>query len=261
VWDRLVSAGTLRRLTARVPPDFASIDLLLPHLRGEALEPLFDVLVDSDDRHLRRAAFDRLRRTRSEGAARALARLPDDRWYVARNVLALLAEMERLPAECDPLPWLSHEDARVRREALRVALRFDPLRDLALSMGLADSDDRVLRLAVTAALGRPSPGTTKRLLDLAGHETLADDLRAGVVGALVRASREPDTLDLLLRVASHTARLLRRPLLAPKSQTVLAALAALAEYWPDDPRAAVVLQRAAASPDATMRLAAKAGAR
>lgn len=248
VWNHVASAATLRRLLARQPPDFSSVDVLLPYLRGEALAPLFDVLAHSDDRRLRRAVFDRLRRTGSEGAAQAFARMAGGCWYVTRNLLALLAELERLPADCDPLPWLLHTDARVRREALRVALRLDTVRDRAVSIGLADSDARVLRLAVAAAMDHSPPKTTSRLLELAGRETLDDDLRAMVIEALVCVSRDRSTLDLLLRVVSRDGGMVRWPARAPKSHAVLAALAALAGNWPDDPYAAAAVRRATATP-------------
>jgi hypothetical protein len=253
VWSHVASAGTVRRLVARVPPDFAPVDRLLVRLHGDALAPLFDLLVDSDDRHVRRAVFDRLRRVGEADAAEALARMGDDRWYVLRNLLALLADLERLPADCDPSPWLTHADARVRREALRVALRLDALRDAALSSGLADDDHRVLRVAVTAALDRCPPVAARRLVHLVGQETLADDLRAVAVEALARATHGPHALHLLLRIASRDGRLRRGPTLAPKSATVLAALAALAGHWPRDPRAAAVVRRAAESPDPDIR--------
>jgi hypothetical protein len=247
----------LRRLLSQVPPDFTALDRLLPRLHGQALAPLFDLLIDSDDRHVRRAAFDRLRRLGDHAAIEVLARLGDDRWYVIRNLLALLAEMERLPDGCDPSPWLTHADARVRREALRVAFRLPALRDAALAAGLADDDQRVLRVAVTAALDRCPSAVVRQLVALVGQETLDDDLRAVAVEALAR--RGPQALDLLLRVASRDA-VLRGPVLAPKSATVLAALAALASRWKHDSRAADVVRRAAASPDPDIRGAVRAAA-
>ena len=72
-WEAITSAETLEQLLARVPPDFSSVDALLPHLHGEALAPLFATLIESDDLRVRRAAFDRLHRTGPEAAALALS--------------------------------------------------------------------------------------------------------------------------------------------------------------------------------------------
>jgi hypothetical protein len=254
VWVYAASTETVRRLLSRVPPDLASLDCLLPRLHGEALSPLFDLLT-SDDRPVRRAIFDRLRRLGRTCAPEIIARLGDDGWYVVRNLLALLAEMEHLPADFDPSPWLTHADARVRREALRVALRLPAVRDTALSSGLADSDNRVLGIALTAACGGCPPAAARQLVALVGQETLDDELRAVAVGALARANRSPQALAALLSVASRNGRLLRRPVLAPASATVVAALAALAANWARDPRAAAVIRCAASSPDVRIRRA------
>jgi hypothetical protein len=252
VWAHVTSREMVSELLSRVPPDLAALDCLLPRLDGEALSPLFD-LVSSDSRPVRRAIFDRLLRLGERCAPEIMARLSDDRWYVVRNMLALLAEMEHLPATFDPSPLLAHADARVRREALRVALRLPAVRDAALSAGLADSNHRVLGIALTAARVRRPPAAVPQLVDLVWQETLDDDLRAVAVEALARANRSPHVLNVLLSVASRSGRFLRRPALAPKSATALAALAALAANWARDPRAAAVISRAASSSDAQVR--------
>jgi hypothetical protein len=165
-WTSIASASTIQKLLARTPPDFAGIDALVPQVPGPALGPLFDVLLQSEDRHIRRAVFDRLVRTGSRGAGEAIARLGDGRWFTLRNLLALLAEIDDLPPTCDPLPWLEHADARVRREALRVALRLEQVRDQAVLTGLGDTDERVLRVAVSAVSGHPSSRAVARLADV-----------------------------------------------------------------------------------------------
>jgi hypothetical protein len=248
----LASPKMVRGLLSREPPDLASLDCLLPRLHGEALSPLFDLL-PSDNRPVRRAMFDRLLRLGERCAPEIIARMDDDRWYVLRNLLALLAEMEHLTAEIDPSPLLTHADARVRREALRVALRLPAVRDAALSAGLADSNDRVVGIALAAACDRRPPAAVPQLVALVGRETLDDDLRAVAVDALARANRSPHVLDVLLSVTMRSGRLLRRPALAPKSATVLMALADLAANWARDPRAAAVISRAASSSDSKIR--------
>ena len=96
----------------------------MPYLGGAAMTPMFDVLLDSTDRHVRRSAFDRLRQAGPLIARDAVARLTSDsRWYARRNLLALLAQLDELPSDFDAMRYLQDADARVRREALRVALR------------------------------------------------------------------------------------------------------------------------------------------
>jgi hypothetical protein len=259
-WASLASPSTVQTLLAHTPPDFAGIDTLLPHVPGPALGPLFDLLLQSEDRHVRRAVFDRLGRTGSRGAGEAIARLGDDRWFILRNLLALLAEIDDVPPACDPRPWLVHADARVRREALRVALRFEQLREQAVLAGLDDTDERVVRVAVSAVSAHPSSRAVARLAELARHDLENDDLRAAILEAVVRARRTPGTRDLLLEVASDGWRL-RRPPRGGHSQALISALRALATYWREDPLVAPLLEWASASPDPEIRLAAGARSR
>jgi hypothetical protein len=259
IWDAITSADMLRTLVARVPPDFASVDVLLPHVRGDALAPLFDLLINSPDLHVRRATFDRLRQTGGDGSTIAQARLADEkRWYALRNLLALLAEIDALPGAFDPTPWLAHEDARVRREALRVALRLERLRDRALSAALADTDERVLRPALKAALDCPVRGAARRLFELTGREALPEDLSALAIQALVRVNRGPEVLARLLEIVTRNARWLRWPAREARSRATIAALSALAANWPQDSQVAAIVRRAATSPDAEIRNAVKA---
>jgi hypothetical protein len=255
VWEALSSPETIRRLLQRDPPDFAAVDAVLGDLTGASLGPLFDILSDSTDRRDRRAAFDRLRASGRKAAEEAVARLADERWYVVRNMLALLAEIDELPPFCEPWRWLDHRDARVRREALRATLRLSDLRERAVFAALADPDERVLRLAVKAASTIPCPSAAKRLLALARRDLEDDELHAEALQALALATRGREARDVFLDVAAREAKRRRWPALETKSRTVLAALTALAANWPRDPLALPVLRRAAASPDPEVRLA------
>jgi len=257
-WGAITSAETLEQLLARVPPDFTSVDALLPHLHGEALAPLFVTLIDSDDLRVRRAAFDRLHRMGLEAAALALTRLAgEERWYGARNLLALLAEAEMVPDGCDPMPWLAHEDGRVRREALRLALRFEDLRDRALTGALADTDERVLSLALKAVLAEPARGATRLLFELTGRETLADELRALAIEALVRTNRGPEVADRLLGIVTRDSRWVAWGGRETRSRTSIAALSALATHWPTNRQVAAAVRHAAASQSPDVRRAVK----
>jgi hypothetical protein len=244
VWDHFSSPDTVRSLLERRPPDFSTIDILLPVLRGNALDPLFDLLLASDDRRQRRAAFDRLCRTGRDGARLAAARLASGPWYVTRNLLALLAEVEALPDSVDPLPWLGHADARVRREALRVSLRLDACRDAAVVTGLADTDARVVRIALAAARDRCPSTAIPGLRDLAEREDLDDLLRAVSVEVLACVDRTTETRDLLVRLASKGLGTFRRQAPASGHRTALAAVSGLADTWHADSVAVPVLRTA-----------------
>jgi hypothetical protein len=255
-WKAIASAETLRQLLERDPPDFSGVDALLPHLHGEALAPLFVTLVESDDVHVRRAAFNCLNRAGPDAAALALARLAtEERWFAVRNLLALLVEAKTLPAGCDPMPWLAHEHGHVRREALRLALRFRNLRDRALAAALADTDERVLNLALRSVLLEPARGVARQLFDLIGRETLSDELRALGIEALVRVNRGPEVADRLLEFVTRDFHWLGWGDQETRSRTSIAALSALATHWRDNRQVAAIVRRAAASRSPDVRLA------
>ena len=58
VWDRLLSADFVRGVLDSPNLDLESLDCLMPYLGGAAMTPMFDILLDSPDRHVRRSAFD-----------------------------------------------------------------------------------------------------------------------------------------------------------------------------------------------------------
>jgi predicted Zn-dependent protease len=153
------------------------------------------------------------------------------------------------------MPWLAHEHGHVRREALRLALRFRGLRDRALAAALADTDERVLSLALRAVLSEPARGVTRLLFDLTGRDTLSDELRALAVEALVRVNRDPAVADRLLEIVTRDSRWLAWGGQETGNRTSIAALSALATHWPSNQRVDAVVRRAAASPSPDVRLA------
>jgi len=87
----------------------------------------------------------------AEIAPFVIARLDDSRWYVTRNLLALLEELGPPPAGFSAAPYMRHADARVRWQAVKLQLKLPAERDEALIAGLRDQDPRTLRLALSLA--------------------------------------------------------------------------------------------------------------
>jgi len=69
------------------------------------------------------------------------------------------------------------------------------------------------------------------------------------------AARAPEALDELVRLVDGGRTLLGRRRLLPRSRELVAALAALATGWRDEPRALELLALAAVSNDADVRAA------
>jgi LmbE family N-acetylglucosaminyl deacetylase len=150
-----------------------------------------------------------------------------------------------LPPEVDFRRYLKHDDAPVRREAVRLLLR-SAKRDEAMLAALADSDGRIVYLALTAAHERCSREGLMLIRGRVERGELDAALRALGIRA-VATLRTPDTLRWLIdRATTHSA-LLRRRKLLPTSPETLAAITAICTGWRQDPEAQPVIALAARS--------------
>src|SRR5258706_339140 len=105
LWTRVTSPDVVRQLASSEPPDFATLDRVLPRLHVDAFEPLLDVLGESESRTTRRGLLDRLTRAPRELGPVIATRLSGDiPWYVTRNLLLILDGLPALPAGFSQ-PW------------------------------------------------------------------------------------------------------------------------------------------------------------
>lgn len=256
LWTRLTSPDVVRQLASTEPPDFATIDRVLPRLPVDAFEPLLDVLGVSESRTTRRGLLDRLTRAPRELgpviATRLAGQIP---WYVTRNLLLILDGLPALPSGFSTAAFIAHEDARVRREAFKVSLKVPAERERALLGALRDADPRTVRLALTAALEDCPPSALPLITQMVHDQMLASELRVLGIKVLGRV-RNTAALNALLLLVDGGTNWLGRPKLAARSLELLAALMALAAGWRNDVRAAALLALAAASNDPDVRNAA-----
>lgn len=260
LWGDLASPRTVRALLQEEDPDFETLDRLLEHTGPAAAGPMLDVLIESESRTVRRKLFSRLGKLGSPAAPMVIERLADDRWYVQRNMLALLGEYDEWPRKWTPATYSGHEHPAVRREAHKLMLRDPELRDMAIATLLEDRDPRSLALGLGAAQEGAPPEAVPLLIGLVGDAGLRPALRTMAIRALARV-REPEALRTLLRQVRDEggwlARLFGRWRLAEPSPTMLEALAGLYRHWSDDSQARRVLERAARSDGADVRAAAR----
>ncbi|HKE91134.1 MAG TPA: hypothetical protein VKB45_12415 [Gemmatimonadales bacterium] len=254
LWGRAVSQETLQWLLASEPVDFATVDRVLPRLGVLAADPLLDALASAEARATRRALLERIKRLGPMLGPSITARLSDERWYVQRNLLTVLDELPQLPEGFSVLPWLSHTDPRVRLEALKIGVKAPEERPRVLAQALADREHRVVRLALNAAHHDLPATVLPRIIALADSRQTAPDLRVQAIRVL-GAARAPEALDELVRLVDGGRTLLGRRRLLPRSRELVAALAALATGWRDEPRALELLALAAVSNDADVRAA------
>jgi hypothetical protein len=203
--------------------------------------------------------LDRLARAPGEVAALVVARLSGDvPWYVVRNLLVVLDGLPQLPAGFSAGPFAAHADARVRRAALKIALKVPTERERALLTSLRDPDPRTARLALSAALESCPPAALPLVVQVARDGQIPSELRVLAIKVLGRASAQA-ALSGLLALTNGGTTWRGRPKLPPRSLELIAALMALATGWRSDARAQAVLALAGGSDDPDVRNASDAG--
>jgi len=251
IFARLTWPENLRGLFASERVDLAGLELLLPRLSMESYEPLLEALGAAPSRLVRRRLLDLLSRTPLDITSLILARLADERWYVQRNMLMLLARTGRVPPTLSVAPWTHHADARVRSEAIRLQLTLPHEREQAVETALYDSDPRIVHIGLIAIHDCP-PHLVERVIDLALATDLGDDSRRLAVNSLARIRRD-DVLDALLQLSIAGRSLFGRVRLPSKTPVLVAVVRALAQTWPRHPRASGVLAAARRSSDPELR--------
>jgi len=259
VWERVTRPETVRRLAEHEPPDFGTLDHLLPRLPLPAFETLLDVLAASGSRTTRRGLLDRMARAPQEVGVAVVARLGgEQRWYVVRNLLIVLDGLPALPDGFSAAPFAAHADARVRREGLKLSLKVPAERERTLIGALGDPDPRTARLALSAALDNCPPAAVPLVAGVARDPRAASELRVLAIKVLGR-TRHPGALAGLLALTDGGTTWRGRPKLPARSLELVAAVMALAAGWSADPRARAVLALAAASKDPDVRNATDPG--
>ncbi|HEU5185113.1 MAG TPA: hypothetical protein VFU01_11120 [Gemmatimonadaceae bacterium] len=253
LWRQLACPEQLRTALRETQIDFALVEHLVGRLRLAAAEPLLDALEASESRTVRRRLLDLITQLGPEVATVIAERLPDERWYIVRNMLMLLADVG---AECVDVgtTYARHADPRVRREALRLLVLTPSAREAAICSGLEDADERVLRVALQAAAERCPLSAVPILQRRAVDGTLGAEMVANVV-AVVASVRRTEVLEWLMERAVGAGRggLFGRPRLAPKSPAMLAALSGLAHHWARGRGVGAVLALALGSSDPDIR--------
>lgn len=167
-----------------------------------AVRRVMERLANEEDAARRRLLIELLAELATENPTPLLASLADERWYVVRNVVAVLAKTG-LPEAAEPMRRAAeHADARVRVEAIRGLVRLDNREAVpSVLRALGDRSDRVRSTAVTL-LRSLSTGTFEvKLKDLLAAGALPDDALAGIASHL--AQHVPGARADLQEIASR----------------------------------------------------------
>lgn len=239
IWQQLATEDGIRQIVTTGPLDLEQLDLLLPRTGMAAAEPMLDALVASEATQTRRALLDRLTQLGSAVGPLAMQRLQDASWFVQRNMLGILRGLPELPAGFDARPYAEHQDARVRREALRMLFAQPAARDRAICQALTDAEQRTVRLGLNAAL-EGCPDAAVPLAASLATRGASQDQRVAAVRAL-GAARSPAGVDALLAIVAPKKWMLwrRKPARTPEYRAAITVLKGKA----DDPKVRAALDR------------------
>jgi hypothetical protein len=256
IWGAVVSSELLARELGKEPVDFSVVNALVKRLGANASEPLLDALATSEDRSTRWNLLRILAEVGPPVAPAVAARLPGTPWYVQRNLLLLLGRLGSWPEGFSPVPYISHGDPRVRREAYRLLLDSPGTREHAIVNGMSDADAGVVTMVLTAALPACPPGAIPLLDQIARDGSRGTDMRLLAVRVLA-ACPDPDRAGRLATLVTQR-RWWGGVHLAPKTPVLLAVLRALADSYDDHPDASAPLALASRHRDPEVRAAGRA---
>lgn len=252
LWAHLCRPDGVRALLRTAAEAPAALDAVLARMGAGAAGPLLDEMAESGSRAVRRAALGRVVALGPAALDEVGRRMDDPRWFVVRNLLAIVAGMGQAPEGFSAAPFLRHADARVRREAFRAAFRTGADRARTLGLALTDDDAQVQRLGL-AECGDACPAAVVPLVCRRIEDAQSEPEVAALAVRVLGDSRDPLALAALVRLASAGTTLLGRVRLAPGTPLALAALQALARGWAAHPAAVPVLRAARRSSDPQVR--------
>ena len=251
LWRHAATPDVLHRQLERLDVDFDTVERMIRRMGLAALPALLDALEVSGDRESA-ALVEMIVGIGPDAGPIVANRMDGARPAQQRLLLSIITKLGVLPEGFDLGAYARHSEPAVRREAFRAIIRDPAQRDEAIAGALADPDERIVRLAIGAAMSSCPPKAAAILISRADDPTLSADLRALGIRAAA-SSKSPATLEFLMGLTAGKRRFLRRRALATATPEVLAALAGLATHWSNDPAALETLEAATKSSDKDIR--------
>ena len=244
--------GQLGGILGRHPDlDLPALTKFLARLGPSAAPSLCGVLGEIQEMKARRAICEALVISCKSHVSILLDRLSDPRWYVVRNILYILGRIAHQGVERALGDALTHNDVRVRKEAVRALAGIDsPASRAYLNSALRDSD-KGIRILVAQLLASRKDERAARIIwsviespEFAGRDI---EERSAFCGALGRAGS-----DALI---PKMERMLTRGGMFQSAEQAGRVEAAMALAWLGTPAALAVLSREAKSKNESVRRA------
>jgi HEAT repeat protein len=227
------------------------LSLLFQYIGKVTIPFLLSTLSVSEDRLARR----NLSRTIVDFGDKALQRtteilLADDRWYVKRNMLAILSEIGNQAQLEAVLPLLKHEDSRVTKEAVKTIGRIGGEPGLNALNESAASLDPGAQVQIATLFGARRWGSGAACLrELAMQEKNPEEVRLAAIEGIGKLG-DLESLEALQRIYNRKGFLNQ----AKRLPLRRAALRALVNYGIE---AEAVLRKAAKDSDSDMATTAR----
>jgi hypothetical protein len=247
LWRHVATPERLEVQLEQVLVNHEVVRRLVVRMRLAAAESLLAALARSDERSSG-AFVEHLALLGGDAGPVLVSRLGTSRWPLLRQLLVTIGKLERWPEGFDARDFTRHADGGVRREAVRLLIKHPAHREQTITTALADSDERIVRVALGAVMQGCTAAQASVLMSRADDESLSVDLRALGIRA-ASGHRSAETLNWLVnRVAGKKVLMFRRSL-ASKSPAMLAALTGLAAHWSTEPAAKEILAQASRHSD------------
>lgn len=286
-WQLLDSRDILWAALTEARIDYAVLERIVRRKRLSAIEPILDVAERTKDQRQREKLLDLLQELGDEIGPSIAQRLEVTRSDFRRDLFLVLGKLKNIPEGFDASRFLLHTDAPVRREAVRLLLKFVETREQAIVASLMDTDERALFYGLQAA---QEGGCPPKALQLVRQRLEAGDLDSSLMTLAIRviaaadsgagpviqgkgrtstvmravtadatpaatAAASKKTMDWLISKVAKQSRFLKKWELQPKSPEMLASLSALAAYWSMDPTVQEILNLCIKSGDAELKKA------
>lgn len=252
VWDFLVAERTLDSLLAQERVDLPLVGRFARRIGLPAVPSLIAASIVYEDAKTRTQFYDLIQSLGEDVGAHISARIGDAPPLVQRELLAFLGRLGGSSAGFSAASYLASADPLVRREAARIMLRDPATREKTALASLADADNRVVFVGLTAAQEKIPAGAAELMRQRVDRGELDAQLRTMCI-RIVAQQRTPQTLAWLVGHVLTEARWQRRPKLRPSTPEMLAALSMIASGWRDDPAAATAISLAEHSKDSEVR--------
>lgn len=203
---RLTTGETISALVELVqkatPDKLASIQKLAGALGSAARKNLLMALAEENNRSRRRRLFDFIASLGPSIVPDVISNLGDKRWFVVRNMLALLRSVQDRTSLPEIRKLARHPDLRVRMEAIKSLLALDStVPTTLLDDVLRDRDPKVVEMAVTLVGNYAIKEGVDPLLRIVGGNDIFGSRRALRIRAIRALGEigEPRALDALGR--------------------------------------------------------------